>query len=214
MMRKKKIVLICVAHRDDETIGCGGTIVKHYQNGDKIYCLSFTDGVSARNNIKDKNVIKRKKNSINASKILKFKWIDHNENFDDNQLDKYPLIKLIKLIEKVKSKINPDIVYTHFIQDLNIDHQIVSRATLTAFRPLKNEKCKKIIFFEVPSSTDYSNYVFKPNYFVDITQNWAKKKSALKCYKKEILKQKSSRDLDSLFNLAKIRGSLFCFLRI
>ena len=44
----KKNVLICIAHRDDETIGCGGTISKHVANGDKVYCLSMTDGVSSR----------------------------------------------------------------------------------------------------------------------------------------------------------------------
>ena len=47
----KKNVLICVAHRDDETIGCGGTIYKHFLQGDNVFCLSMTDGVSARSNV-------------------------------------------------------------------------------------------------------------------------------------------------------------------
>ena len=144
-MANKK-VLVCVAHRDDETIGCGATIYNHYLKGDNVYCLSMTDGVSARSNIKkinEKDIKLRVKNSIQASKILKFKWISHDEIFEDNQLDKSPLIKIIQLIERAKLKVQPDIVYTHSNIDLNIDHQIVNKATLTAFRPMKKEKCKK-----------------------------------------------------------------------
>ena len=208
-MRKK--ILICVAHRDDETIGCGGTIYKHHVKGDKVYCISMTDGVSARSNINkiDKSDIKKRvKNSENASKILKFNWIDHEESFHDNQLDRSPLLKIIQLIEKVKKKVKPDIVYTHSNTDLNIDHQIVSKATLTAFRPLKNEKCKKIYLFEIPSSTDYSLESFKPNVFVDIKKYWSKKYKALRAYKKEIVNHKSSRSLTGMRNLALHRGDI------
>ena len=77
---------------------------------------------------------------------MKFKWVENNKVFDDNRLDKYPLLDLIKVIENVKNKINPDIVYTHYFKDLNVDHKAVSMATITAFRPLKKEKCKEIYF--------------------------------------------------------------------
>ena len=43
-----KRVLISIAHSDDETIGCGGTIAKHVSQGDKVFCISMTDGVGAR----------------------------------------------------------------------------------------------------------------------------------------------------------------------
>ena len=45
---------------------------------------------------------KRQKNSIKASKILKFEWINHNETFEDNQLDKYSLLKITHLMKKLK----------------------------------------------------------------------------------------------------------------
>ena len=175
----KKNVLICVAHRDDETIGCGGTIYKHFLEGDNVFCLSMTDGVSARSNvdiITKKKIKQRIQNSIKASKILKFKWIDHDENFPDNQLDTVPLISVIQLIEKIKKEVKPTIVYTHSDSDLNVDHRIVSAATQTAFRPIFGEICKKIYAFEVPSSTDYSIKQFEPNYFVNINKEWIKKK--------------------------------------
>ncbi len=204
-MRKK--VLITVAHRDDETIGCGGAIYRHYLKGDEVYCLSFTDGVSARTKVKKKDLGNRINSSIKASKILKFKWVENKKLFEDNKLDSYPLLDLVKVIEKVKNRINPDIVYTHYFNDLNVDHKAVSMATITAFRPLKKEKCKEILFFEIPSSTDYSPQDFVPNYFVEISKQWSLKKKALLAYGNEIKNQKTSRDLSSLKSFYEYRGN-------
>ena len=39
-MRNKKI-LVCVAHRDDETIGCGATIYNHHLKGDKVFLFVY-----------------------------------------------------------------------------------------------------------------------------------------------------------------------------
>ena len=205
-MSKKK-VLVVVAHQDDETIGCGGAIYQHYLKGDQVFCLSFTDGVSARGFVNKKSLKIRQKSSIKASKILNFKWVENNQIFEDNKLDKYPLLELIKVIEKAKSKIKPDVVYTHYFKDLNVDHNAVSMATITAFRPLKNEKCKEILFFEVPSSTDYSPHQFSPNYFIEISKYWEIKKRALLAYGNEIKEQKTSRDLNSLKTFYKFRGN-------
>ena len=46
-MKKNKILFV-VAHTDDETIGSGGTIAKHNSIGDKVFAMSFTDGISSR----------------------------------------------------------------------------------------------------------------------------------------------------------------------
>ena len=136
MSKKNNTVLICVAHRDDETLGCGGIIQNHIKNKDKVYCVSMTDGVSSRSNkIFAKNKNKRVKDSIMASKILGFKWIDIKKNFPDNKMDQIPLLEIVKVIEEVKKKIKPTIIYTHNPADLNIDHKIVTDAVMTAFRP-------------------------------------------------------------------------------
>ena len=56
-----KKVLVSIAHPDDETLGCGGTIAKHVARGDKVFCLSMTDGESARfENFKDAKLLKKK----------------------------------------------------------------------------------------------------------------------------------------------------------
>ena len=86
-MIKKNIVLVCVAHPDDETFGCGGTIAKHVKNGDKVYCISFTDGVSSRKKTQLKDIKNRNLNKKKAEKILRFKWLENPKTFEDNKLN-------------------------------------------------------------------------------------------------------------------------------
>jgi len=161
----KKNVLIVVAHPDDETFGMGGSIAKHNSQGDKVYAISFTDGISSRTNNK-KAISERSKSLTAASKILGFKWLK-NFYYEDNKLDRVSLLQLVKEIESIKKKIKFDLIYSHNFSDLNIDHQIISRATLTAFRPDNKNYNPEIRFFEVPSSTDFSNFKingsFQPN---------------------------------------------------
>ena len=38
---------------------------------------------------------------------------------------------------------------------------------------------EEILFFEVPSSTDYSPHHFSPNYFVEISKYWEIKKKSI-----------------------------------
>ena len=207
---KKLKILIVVAHSDDETIGMGGTIVKHNLRGDKVFAISLTDGVSSRNSFVKNDISDRKKSAQIASKILGFNWLENNF-FPDNAMDSVPILDIIKSIEKIKKKINPDIIYTHSGADINIDHRIVANSVLTAFRPQANENWLEIRSFEVPSSSDYGHKsitgVFNPNLFINISKEWPKKLQALKAYKKEIKKFPNSRSLIGIKNLAMHRGN-------
>jgi LmbE family N-acetylglucosaminyl deacetylase len=123
----KKRILICVAHPDDETIGCGRAIAHHVKGKDRVNCIYMTDGVGARySRTQDHLIYQRNKNSLLASKILGFKWLlDCCGNFPDNGMDKAKFLDVVKKIEKAKKKIRPHIIYTHNPQDLNIDHRVV-----------------------------------------------------------------------------------------
>jgi LmbE family N-acetylglucosaminyl deacetylase len=207
---KNKNILVVVAHTDDETLGLGGTIARHSSMGDNVYGIAMTDGVSARNNRTNQKIKIRKKASISAGKIIGLKWI-RGGSFADNGMDNVPLLKIIKVIENAKSKINPSLIYTHCSNDLNIDHRIVCEATLTAFRPQPNESWTEIRTFEVPSSTDYGHRsitgFFHPNLYVNISNTWDKKLKALTKYKMEMRDKPHSRSLEGLKNLAKYRGN-------
>ena len=210
MKQTKKNVLIVVAHSDDESFGCGGLIKKLSEKKNKLYAISFTNGVGSRGKRSKKDIEERKKHSIKASKILGFRWLSQY-NFPDNQLDKITLLEIVKIIENHKKILNPEVVITHNFYDLNIDHRIIAEATLTAFRPEPKSKCKEILTFEIPSSTDYRmlkrSKNFVPNYFVNIQKYLNSKIKAIKSYKNELKKPPHSRSIEGIKNLSKIRGN-------
>lgn len=184
-------ILVIAAHPDDEVLGCGGTMVKLANQGHKVFTYILGEGVTARDEkriegLRTKEISDLKKQIENANKILKVRKT-FSDSFYDNRFDAHDLLDVVKKIEKVKTQVRPNIVFTHFRGDLNIDHQITYQAVLTAFRPLQGETCSEIYSFEALSSTEF-NYplTFSPNYFVDISKTIALKVKAMRAYKDEI----------------------------
>lgn len=204
------IVLVVVAHPDDECIAMAGTIRRHVDNGDCVYVISMTNGVSARGDASEELLAERKAASDLASITLGFEWARHY-NFADNAMDSHPLLDIVRAVEEVKNIYQPTMVYTHSCADLNIDHRVVANAVLIAFRPQPHERCKELRLFEVASATDYGHPAitgaFRPNLFINITNHWEKKLAALQVYSSELRDAPGSRSLEGIKNLSKLRGS-------
>ena len=211
-----KKIFVVAAHPDDEVLGCGGTILKHKKNGDKIFVLFVSEGVSARYKNKNdpkclKEIKERQAMAIKASKIAKFEIVDFM-NLKNLELGSYPHTYISNKIIECFKKYKPDVVYTHYEYDLNIDHYHTFFSTFVACRPNNDYNIKKLLSFEVPSSTDWAikdkNKIFCPNYFVDIKPFMKSKKKLLSCYKNEIKKTPHSRSLKNIESLSNYRGGI------
>jgi LmbE family N-acetylglucosaminyl deacetylase len=202
-------VLIVAAHSDDEVLGCGGSIARHVAIGDEVTVLFMTDGVTSRAETTDNDTKKRVSSATNALHILGVKDI-RQLSFPDNQMDSVPLLSVTKEIEIVISDVKPSIVYTHFAHDLNIDHRVTHNAVMTACRPQSWSTVRKILSFEVLSSTEWNSPaqpLFKPQYFIDISKYWNKKRQALKCYESEMRDYPHSRSYKCIEALSTLRGA-------
>ena len=209
---KKKRILVIASHPDDEILGCGGTIAKLVKEGYEAYTLILGEGITSRDksrnrNKREKEIQELKKQARRANKIIGVHKV-FTRDFPDNRFDTAPLLDIVKEIEVVKRKIKPDIVYTHYWGDLNVDHRITCDAVLTACRPITKETVKEIYCFEIPSSTEW-NYpnVFNPNKFVDITKTFKVKIRALRCYDAELKEFTHPRSEEALDSTAKHRGN-------
>ncbi|MFT5294346.1 MAG: LmbE family N-acetylglucosaminyl deacetylase [Psychroserpens sp.] len=207
-------VLVVVAHADDEALGCGATIAKHAAQGDDVTLLVMTDGVSARMNTMAKSspivVSKKERKSAlqQSADILGIKHI-YQAGFPDNKMDGVELLTITQFIEKNTENVNPEIIYTHSLSDLNIDHRLTAQAVLTAFRPLPASSVKTILSFEVLSSTEwqFGELQFSANWFVDVSDFYDKKISALQCYQEEMREFPHPRSFIAVEALAKLRGA-------
>ncbi len=210
-MSQKKIMVIA-AHPDDEVLGCGGTISRLIEEGYDAYTLILGKGIGARFPTEEKKKEKNRYVNIliremqNANKLMGVKKV-YSFDLPDNKFDSMPLLDIVKKIEQVKKIVQPDIVFTHYKKDLNIDHKITYEAVITASRPLEDETVKTIYSFEVLSSTEW-NYPlsFSPTIFFDISSSLKKKIQALKCYTSELREFPHPRSLKAVEINAKNWG--------
>lgn len=203
-----KTILVVAAHTDDEVLGCGGTIARHVDEGDTVYNIFLADGVSSRQGTNMDDATKRNDSAEEAKRILGVKenfYLD----FKDNQLDAYPLLEIIRPLERIVNRLRPSVIYTHHHGDLNIDHRITHQAVMTACRPVPGMSVREIYAFEVMSSTEWANPCsepFLPNHYVDITKYLSSKLSAINSYAVEMRNAPHSRNIEHIEHLATHRG--------
>ena len=166
-------ILIIAAHPDDEVIGCGGTIAKLINEGQKIFILFMAEGVTARfeknqiDSIKaKKEILIREKNAISANKVLGVK--KQHIIFSKNtccRMDTVPLIDHTKLIEKYIQKFKPNRIFTHSPLDLNVDHRLTFQAVMTATRPKKSNIFLNEIFLDSNELEFSSSWLHRQHVF-------------------------------------------------
>jgi N-acetylglucosamine malate deacetylase 1 len=201
-------ILIIAPHMDDEVLGCGGTIVKHAKNGDIVSVIIMAN--RAYNHIYDKMKISRDQSrSLMSKEILGYKDI-YFLGFNDERLYEN-LQEMIIALEKCLESYSPDMVYIPFRGDNNQDHRSVFDAARVAIRPSATPMIKRVLMYEVPSSTEQSpplvDYAFIPNCYIGLSQDDLNKKiSALHCYKSEKRKYPHPRSEKSVKILASKRG--------
>lgn len=207
-------VLIVAAHPDDEILGVGGTIRKHVQAGDEVNVIILGEGLTSRTNKREdteKNNIDKLNESANkAMKLIGYKKL-YLEKLPDNRFDSIDLVDIIKIIERHIFVLKPDIVYTHYCMDLNLDHRITFQAVITACRPIGDYSVKEIYAFETPSSTEWNfknGNVFNPNVFIDIKDTIDIKLDAMECYETEIRDYPHPRSLKALEIIAAKWGTV------
>ena len=171
------------------------------------------EGVTSRDISNDKKIgelSKLKNEMFAANKILGTKEV-FTEDLPDNKFDTVPLLDIIKIIEAYIRKINPEVVYTHHRGDLNIDHRITFDAVLTACRPVEGNPVKRILSFEVPSSTEWNiqnaSTNFISNTYEDISETINQKTEAMSAYQNEIRLSPHPRSIEKIRSLAETRGA-------
>lgn len=201
-------ILCVVAHPDDEVLGCGATIAKHVEAGDQVLVFVLGDGVSSRLGYTKADMLRRR---LQAHKAADKLGVELNMlDWSDQRIDARPFLDLVRDVEKAIDKFKPDVIYTHNPHDLNLDHELVARAVVTACRPGKTT-AKRILAFEIPSSTEClppaCGRPFEPNVFVEVeTRHMERKLTALMCYQDEVRPFPNGRSGVAVKALAQWRG--------
>lgn len=228
-MSSRKTILIVAAHPDDEVIGCGGTIARHVDEADDVHILIAAEGATSRLHNRDCDYLSKDLANLacaanNSCSILGAASVELL-NMPDNRLDSMDRLDLIKIVEERINYYNPHTVYVHHSGDVNVDHRRLHEAVVTACRPTPDHSVKRLLSYEVASSTEWqppgSAPAFQPNWFVDVSAQLSRKKKALIAYSSEMRSWPHARSIAALEHLARWRGAqvgvdaaeAFCLLR-
>lgn len=216
MVREREMrgaVLVIVAHPDDEVLGCGGTIARLTQEGHDVFIAILGEGITSRYQQQeeaDQAQIKAlHARSQQVAELLGAKDLFLHD-LPDNRFDTVPLLEVIKMIEELVDRLQPQAIYTHHGGDLNIDHVAVHRAVLTATRPMNDCPVKEVYAFEIPSSTEWAFeqfQLFRPNIFMNISATLETKIDAMALYESEARLFPHPRSPEALRAIARRWGS-------
>jgi len=208
-------ILTIAAHPDDEVLGCGGVMARLAREGHGVSIAILGEGATARFRHREEADRALSKTlhtqSREVAALLGARDLFLYE-LPDNRFDTVPLLEVVKGVEELIEKLRPDVVYTHHGGDLNVDHQIVARAVLTATRPVAGHPVRQLYAFEVPSATDWAfqrlEPPFRPNVFVDISATIELKVQALSRYTAEHRAFPHPRSPEGLYAAARRWGGI------
>jgi LmbE family N-acetylglucosaminyl deacetylase len=202
-------VIIISAHPDDETLGAGGTILKHKKNGDEVYWLIVTD-VFETEGFSNERVLSRKKEIENVSKLYSFNNV-FNLGYPTMKLDDTILFELVNKISLIFQELQPETIYVMNRSDAHSDHRIVFDAVMSCTKSFRYPYVKKVFMYECLSETEFApilpERVFQPNYFVDISDFLNKKIEIMKIFDSELGEHPFPRSIKNIEALATFRGA-------
>jgi len=202
-------VMVIAAHPDDETLGCGGTLLSHLKAGDETHWLIVTRicenlGYSAARVSKRQEEIKR------VAAEYRFTTI-HELGFYTAMLDTVPIVDLIAKISRVFSEVSPEIVYTVFEGDPHTDHRIVSSAVASSTKWFRIPSIRRILAYETLSETgivqNFQGKTFGPTSYYDIGEFLDRKIEIMNIYKSEIGDFPFPRSDKAIRDIAAMRGA-------
>lgn len=182
--------LLCLgAHCDDIEIGCGGTVLKLAAAGRKleIYWVVFSSDERRKQEALESAAGFLK--NINASQVVVHA---HRDGF-------FPYLggEIKERFEQLKTEFSPDLILTHYRQDLHQDHRLVSELTWNTFRN------HLILEYEIPK---YDGDFGSPNLFIPLDEAMCRRKIdiILSAFRSQSDKRWFSRELFS--SILRLRG--------
>ncbi len=204
-------VLFVSVHPDDETYGCGGTILKHKAKGDEIYWLNLTGGTLNHpfgfkpEQLEAREALVRKISSA-------YGFADsRNLNLPTQMLEAVATREIIGGVDGYISQTRPQVIYLPNRSDVHTDHRIGFHAAYSATKNFRKPYIEQILIYETLSETEFApalpENAFIPNTYVDITEFFERKLDFIRMYDTELMPDPLPRSIHAVTGLASYRGS-------
>lgn len=201
-----KNVIVIAPHPDDETLGVGGTILKHKENGDKVACI-FVTNIFEDQNYSSNRVKNRQSEIEQVSKLYDLDQV-YKFNYPTATLDSSSILKLIPDFSNIFNAFKPNVIYLPNGSDIHSDHRIVFESAMSCTKSFRYPFIEEILMYETISETEFApNNNFQPNYFINISDYFSKKLEIMQIYSTELQEHPMPRSLKNIEALATFRGA-------
>lgn len=206
---KKGNVIVIAPHPDDETLGCGGTLLMLKDKGYSINWLIITTIFQEQGFLPEK-ISLRTQEIEKVCEMYDFDKVIKME-IPTTKVDEISIGTLIANISKIFNEIKPNIIFTPFIKDVHTDHRIISEAVLSCTKWFRYPFIEKVLYYETLSETDFNidstASKFTPNIYVDISGYIDRKIDIMNIYASEFGEFPFPRSEKTIRSLAYLRGS-------
>ncbi len=204
----KETVLVIAPHPDDETFGCGGTLLRHQHEGDGVHWLIVTSmeasadfsSVDCAIRSSEIDAVAARFNFSSTTKLT----------FPPAGLDVVPRAQLVRAIAAAVHEVRPTTIYVPYPGDAHSDHLETFAATVACTKWFRNAFVLRILCYETVSETDAALIPavgpFAPNWFVNIDQWIEDKVSIAHIYRSEFGDFPFPRSAEAIRALASVRG--------
>ncbi len=202
-------VLVVAVHPDDETLGAGGTLLKHKSSGDSISWIICTD-IKESDGFKKNDIDNREKEIQQVSALYDFNQV-YRLGLSTTKVDQYFMDELVEKFSKIFNEFKPEIVYLPFKGDVHSDHRKIFDAAYSCTKSFRYPFIKQILMIETLSETEFAPGLkedsFTPNIFVDISMFFQRKIEIMKIFKSEMKEHPFPRSERNITALATFRGA-------
>ena len=203
-------VLVVCAHPDDETLGCGGTMLKHAEAGDEI---SWAIVTQAHEPQWSSEVIARK--ALEVERVAEAYGLAGYQRlgFPSARLDVIPRAEVMNAIDDIVKGVRPEVVYVVHPGDAHGDHADVFEATLAVLKAFRMGPLRvhRVLAYETLSSTEAAPpvpwRVFLPTVYSDIGARLERKLEIMALYETEAQEDPLPRGPGAIRALARLRGA-------
>lgn len=204
-----KTMLVVAPHPDDETLGCGGTILRYKDEGYQVHWMIVT-GIGREDGYSKQQIKLRDQEIQKVTMLYGFKSV-HELKYPAASLDVIPKVDVISSISNVVRKVKPEQVLTVYRNDAHSDHEVVFDAVMSATKTFRHPSVKRVMAYETVSETDYGlkpgDGGFRPNVYIDISRYLERKLEIFKVYKSEVGEFPFPRSEKAISALASVRGA-------